>query len=98
MHTFQASEGMASTAAPAHVSTEAVTQIATISTTSSTPDFTGSALAVLLQGVQDPAESVRFVHAEPHLLPQAQPQATLVCVLHSYCGEWACGMGHTPQS
>ena len=61
MHTLQAKEDMASTTDPARVSTEMATQTATISTTSSTSDSTGSVLAALLQGVQVPAESVRFM-------------------------------------
>ena len=68
MHTLQAQEDTSSEAAPGCVSTETATQTATNPTTSFTSDIMALALAALLQGVQVPAESVRFVQvANPWL-------------------------------
>ena len=58
MHTLQEQEDTTSTTTSARVSIETATQTAT---TTSTSDTTGTALSALLQGVQVPAESVRFV-------------------------------------
>ena len=61
VRTFQALENTSSKVTPARISTEMATQTATNTTTSSTSDTTGSALAALLQRLQVPAESARFV-------------------------------------